>query len=129
MSPLPDSTSADFKPLALRPLPIQAQTAMKLKTLLATTAVAATALPLSALAQWAQTAAAIATFLDSLAHAFAHPFTGEPSGRHAGRRRWSALTMPGLRTAWRAPAAFVALLVAGAVAGFAGLSGPGRRSP
>ena len=38
---------------------------------------------------------------------------------------WSALTMPGLRTAWRAPAAFVALLVAGAVAGFAGLWVPG----
>jgi hydrogenase/urease accessory protein HupE len=35
---------------------------------------------------------------------------------------WSALTVT---PAWRAPAAFVALLVAGALAGFAGLWVPG----
>ena len=99
---------------------------MKLKTLLATTAVAATALPLSALAHVGADGGGPHHFLDSLAHAFAHPFTGaDHLAAMLAVGAWSALTMPGLRTAWRAPAAFVALLVAGAVAGFAGLWVPG----
>jgi hypothetical protein len=65
-------------------------------------------------------------FLDRPGHAFAHPFTGaDHLAAMLAVGAWSALTMPGLRTAWRAPAAFVALLVAGAVAGFAGLWVPG----
>ena len=99
---------------------------MKFNKLLATTAAAATALPLSALAHMGSDAGGHHHFLDSLGHAFAHPFTGaDHLAAMLAVGAWSALTMPGLRTAWRAPAAFVALLVAGAVAGFAGLWVPG----
>lgn len=99
---------------------------MKFKTLLATTAIAATALPLSALAHVGADGGGHHHFLDSLGHAFAHPFTGaDHLAAMLAVGAWSALTMPSLRTAWRAPAAFVALLVAGAVAGFAGLWVPG----
>ena len=49
---------------------------MKFTKLLATTAAAATALPLSALAHMGSDAGGHHHFLDSLGHAFAHPFTG-----------------------------------------------------
>lgn len=62
-------------------------------------------------------------FLDSLTHAFVHPFTGaDHLAAMLAVGAWSALTVT---PAWRAPAAFVALLVAGAIAGFAGLWVPG----
>ena len=99
---------------------------MKFKQLLITTAAAAAALPLSALAHVGADGGGHHHFLDSLTHAFAHPFTGaDHLAAMLAVGAWSALTMPSLRTAWRAPAAFVALLVAGALAGFAGLWVPG----
>jgi urease accessory protein len=80
---------------------------MKFNKLLATTAAAATALPLSALAHMGTDAGGHHHFLDSLGHAFAHPFTGaDHLAAMLAVGAWSALTMPGLRTAWRAPAAF-----------------------
>lgn len=99
---------------------------MKFKQLLITTAAAAAALPLSALAHVGADGGGHHHFLDSLTHAFAHPFTGaDHLAAMLAVGAWSALTLPSLRTAWRAPAAFVALLVAGALAGFAGLWVPG----
>ena len=99
---------------------------MKLKQIITTTAAAAAALPLSALAHVGADGGGHHHFLDSLSHAFAHPFTGaDHLAAMLAVGAWSALTMPSLRTAWRAPAAFVALLVAGALAGFAGLWVPG----
>ena len=56
---------------------------------------------------------------DSFAHAFVHPFTGlDHLAAMLAVGAWSALAV---RPAWRAPAAFVALLVLGALAGFSGL--------
>lgn len=99
---------------------------MKFKQLLITTAAAAATLPLSALAHVGADGGGHHHFLDSLTHAFAHPFTGaDHLAAMLAVGAWSALTLPSLRTAWRAPAAFVALLVAGALAGFAGLWVPG----
>lgn len=99
---------------------------MKFKNLTLSTLTAAAALPLSALAHVGADGGGHHHFLDSLTHAFAHPFTGaDHLAAMLAVGAWSALTMPGLRTAWRAPAAFVALLVAGALAGFAGLWVPG----
>ena len=99
---------------------------MKFKTLLASTAAAATALPLSALAHVGADGGGHHHFLDSLGHAFAHPFTGaDHLAAMLAVGAWSALTMPGLRTAWRAPVAFVALLLVGALAGFSGIWVPG----
>lgn len=99
---------------------------MKFKQIIITTAAAAAALPLSALAHVGADGGGHHHFLDSLSHAFAHPFTGaDHLAAMLAVGAWSAMTMPSLRTAWRAPAAFVALLVAGALAGFAGLWVPG----
>lgn len=99
---------------------------MKFKNLVLPTLTAAAALPLPALAHVGADGGGHHHFLDSLTHAFAHPFTGaDHLAAMLAVGAWSALTMPSLRTAWRAPAAFVALLVAGAVAGFAGLWVPG----
>ena len=99
---------------------------MKFKQIIITTAAAAAALPLSALAHVGADGGGHHHFLDSLSHAFAHPFTGaDHLAAMLAVGAWSALTMPSLRTAWRAPAAFVALLVAGALAGFSGLWVPG----
>ena len=96
---------------------------MKFNKLLATTAAAATALPLSALAHMGSDAGGHHHFLDSLGHAFAHPFTGaDHLAAMLAVGAWSALTDT---PAWRAPAAFVALLLAGALAGFAGMWVPG----
>ncbi|WP_312589258.1 HupE/UreJ family protein [Comamonas terrigena] len=96
---------------------------MKTKHLLTTLTAAAAALPLSALAHVGADGGGHHNFLDSLSHAFAHPFTGaDHLAAMLAVGAWSALTVT---PAWRAPAAFVALLVAGALAGFAGLWVPG----
>lgn len=96
---------------------------MKTKHLLTTLTATATALPLSALAHVGADGGGHHNFLDSLSHAFAHPFTGaDHLAAMLAVGAWSALTVT---PAWRAPAAFVALLVAGALAGFAGLWVPG----
>ncbi len=59
---------------------------------------------------------------DSFAHAFVHPFTGaDHFAAMFAVGVWSALAV---RPRWMAPLAFVALLVLGAIAGFAGLSVP-----
>ena len=59
---------------------------------------------------------------DALSHALAHPFTGaDHLAAMVAVGVWSAQA---LRPAWRAPLAFVALLMAGALAGFAGLHIP-----
>ncbi|MFT3777962.1 MAG: HupE/UreJ family protein [Ottowia sp.] len=59
----------------------------------------------------------------SLAQGFMHPFTGlDHLAAMLAVGAWSALAV---RPAWRAPAAFVALLVLGALAGFGGLWVPG----
>lgn len=96
---------------------------MKTTHLLTTLTAAAAALPLSALAHVGADGGGHHNFLDSLSHAFAHPFTGaDHLAAMLAVGAWSALTVT---PAWRAPAAFVALLVAGALAGFAGLWVPG----
>ena len=60
---------------------------------------------------------------DSFAQGFVHPFTGlDHLAAMLAVGAWSALAV---RPAWRAPAAFVALLVLGALAGFHGLRVPG----
>lgn len=80
------------------------------------------ALPLSALAHVGGHAHSHGA-LDSFGHALAHPFTGaDHLAAMLAVGVWSALTV---RPAWRAPAAFVLLLVAGALAGFAGVWVPG----
>lgn len=99
---------------------------MKIKYFLATIATTATALPLTALAHVSADGGGHHHFLDSLPQALAHPFTGiDHLAAMLAVGAWSAMTCTQARTAWRAPAAFVALLVAGAVAGFAGLQVPG----
>jgi len=96
---------------------------MQIKPLIATAAAALAALPLSALAHPGTDAGGHHHFLDAALHAMAHPFTGaDHLAAMVAVGAWSALTV---RPAWRAPAAFVALLVAGALAGFAGLALPG----
>ena len=60
---------------------------------------------------------------ESFAQGFAHPFTGlDHMAAMLAVGAWSALAV---RPAWRAPAAFVALLILGALAGFSGLWVPG----
>lgn len=83
---------------------------------------AAALLPLSALAHVGDHTHAHGA-MDAFAQAIAHPFTGvDHLAAMLAVGAWSALAV---RPAWRAPAAFVALLVAGALAGFAGLQVPG----
>lgn len=98
---------------------------MKTKNLITTLLATASALPLSALAHVGADGGGHHNFLDSLAHAFAHPFGGaDHLAAMLAVGAWSALAFPHHGTAWRAPAAFVALLVAGCLAGFAGLHVP-----
>lgn len=94
---------------------------MKIKTLII--AATATVCSLPVLAHTGTDAGSHHGLLDSFAHAFMHPFTGaDHLAAMLAVGVWSALTV---KPAWRAPAAFVALLVAGALAGFAGLWIPG----
>ncbi|WP_417285494.1 HupE/UreJ family protein [Comamonas sp.] len=96
---------------------------MKFKNIILSTATAAAALPLSAMAHVGADGGGHHHFLDSFSHALAHPFTGaDHLAAMLAVGAWSALTVT---PAWRAPLAFVALLVAGALAGFAGLWVPG----
>ena len=89
------------------------------------TAAAASTLPLAALAHVGEHAHGHGVG-DAFLQALAHPFTGaDHLAAMLAVGAWSALTLSSPGTAWRAPAAFVALLVAGAVAGFAGLWVPG----
>lgn len=98
---------------------------MKTKNLITALLTTASALPLSALAHVGADGGGHHNFLDSLAHAFAHPFGGaDHLAAMLAVGAWSALAFPHSATAWRAPAAFVALLVAGCLAGFAGLHVP-----
>jgi urease accessory protein len=63
---------------------------------------------------------------DGFAQGFTHPFTGlDHLAAMLAVGAWSALAFRQLHTAWRPPAAFVALLVLGALAGFGGLWVPG----
>ena len=88
--------------------------------------VPACAAPLCALAHMGSDGGGHHGWLGALSRAFIHPFTGaDHLAAMLALGAWSALTMPGLRTAWRAPAAFVALLLAGALAGFSGTWVPG----
>ncbi|WP_028601536.1 HupE/UreJ family protein [Ottowia thiooxydans] len=96
---------------------------MKIKQLIISATAAAWALPLPVLAHTGTDGGGHHGLLDSFAHAFTHPFTGaDHLAAMLAVGVWSALTVT---PAWRAPAAFVALLVAGALAGFAGLWIPG----
>lgn len=99
---------------------------MKNKFLIATSiAAAAAALPLHALAHAGSDAGGHHNFLDSAAHAFSHPFGGaDHLAAMLAVGAWSALAFGKSRQAWAAPAAFVALLIAGCLAGFAGLQMP-----
>ncbi len=86
-------------------------------------AVALGALPLAALAHPGTNLGNHQHFIAAAAQAFVHPFTGaDHLAAMVAVGAWSALTV---QPAWRAPAAFVALLIAGALAGFAGLQLPG----
>lgn len=98
---------------------------MKIRPLFTTVATAAAALPLAALAHVGEHPHGLGAG-DAFLRALAHPFTGaDHVAAMLAVGAWSALTMSGIGTAWRAPAAFVALLVTGAVAGLAGLGVPG----
>ena len=100
---------------------------MKIKALTISLIAAAGAAPLAA---WAHIgghgeAAHSHGAMDALAHAFAHPFTGaDHLAAMLAVGAWSALAFQSSAKAWTAPAAFVALLVAGCLAGFAGLHVP-----
>ena len=98
---------------------------MKTKHLIATTVATAAALPLSALAHMGTDGGGHHNFLDSLTHAFTHPFGGaDHLAAMLAVGAWSALAFKSSHKSWAAPAAFVALLVAGCLAGFAGLQVP-----
>ncbi|WP_353236322.1 HupE/UreJ family protein [Diaphorobacter ruginosibacter] len=96
---------------------------MKSRTLPFTAAAMAIAIaPVSALAHVGGHAHAHDA-ADSFAQALMHPFTGaDHVAAMVAVGAWSALAV---KPAWRAPLAFVALLAAGCVAGFAGLAVPG----
>ena len=80
---------------------------MKTRYLLASTAAAA-ALPLTALAHVGSDGGGHHNFLDSLTHAFAHPFGGaDHLAAMLAVGAWSALACTQRGAAWRAPAAFV----------------------
>lgn len=86
---------------------------------------ALTSLPVAAFAHMGEQAHTHG-LANSFLQGFAHPFTGaDHLAAMLAVGAWSALTFPRLGSAWRVPAAFVALLVAGAVAGLAGLWVPG----
>lgn len=88
----------------------------------ATLALGLSALPLSALAH-SGAGAHTHGLVDSFAHALAHPFTGaDHLAAMLAVGVWSAIAV---KPVWRAPAVFVALLLMGAMAGFAGFSVPG----
>ena len=86
-------------------------------------ALAALASPLGALAHEGHHHAHSPGAVEAFTQAIAHPFTGaDHLAAMLAVGVWSALAV---RPAWRAPVAFVALLLAGALAGLAGLHIPG----
>lgn len=96
---------------------------MKINKPILFSAAMAALLPLSALAHTGADGGHHHDGLSSFFHALMHPFTGaDHLAAMLAVGVWSALTVT---PAWRAPAAFVALLVTGALAGFAGLWIPG----
>ena len=98
---------------------------MKTKHLIAASVATAAALPLTALAHVGSDGGGHHTFLDSFTHAIAHPFGGaDHLAAMLAVGAWSALAFGKSGKAWAAPAGFVALLVAGCLAGFAGLQIP-----
>lgn len=63
---------------------------------------------------------------DSFVQGLVHPFTGlDHLAAMLAVGAWSVLAFPRLQAAWRVPVAFAAMLVVGAVAGFAGFRVPG----
>jgi urease accessory protein len=118
-NPQPTASTLAWLLTVLTPPP---RTAMKSKDLLIAVAITLATLPLAALAHVGDLPHSHG-LADSFAHAFAHPFTGaDHLAAMLAVGVWSALTVT---PAWRAPAAFVALLLAGALAGLAGLWVPG----
>ena len=98
---------------------------MKLKAILTTLGAAVATTPWSAWAHVGADSGDHHHFLDSMAHAFAHPFGGtDHLAAMLAVGAWSALAFKSSGKAWAAPLAFVALLVAGCLAGFAGLHIP-----
>lgn len=98
---------------------------MKTKHLITASVATAAALPLTALAHVGSDGGGHHTFLDSFTHAIAHPFGGaDHLAAMLAVGAWSALAFGKSGKAWAAPAGFVALLVAGCLAGFAGLQIP-----
>lgn len=98
---------------------------MKTKQLFTALLATSGALPLSALAHVGTDGGGHHNFLDSFTHAIAHPFGGtDHLAAMLAVGVWSALAFGKSGKAWAAPAGFVALLVAGCLAGFAGLQVP-----
>lgn len=98
---------------------------MKTKKLITTSVATAAALPGFAFAHMGSDGGGHHNFLDSLSHAFIHPFGGaDHLAAMLAVGAWSALAFQSSRKAWMAPAAFVGLLIAGCIAGFAGLQVP-----
>ncbi len=98
---------------------------MKTTHLIATSVAAAAALPLTALAHAGTDGGGHHNFLDSLMHAITHPLGGaDHLAAMLAVGAWSALAFGPSHKAWAAPAGFVALLIAGCLAGFAGLHVP-----
>lgn len=98
---------------------------MKIKNLIASTIAGASILPLTAMAHVGSDGGGHHNFLDSLSRAIVHPFTGlDHMAAMIAVGAWSALAFNKSAKAWTAPAAFVALLVAGCLAGFAGMHVP-----
>ncbi|ARU03417.1 urease accessory protein UreJ [Comamonas serinivorans] len=98
---------------------------MKSKDLLIAIAITLATLPLAALAHVGGLPHSHGAS-DGFWHALAHPFTGlDHLAAMLAVGVWSALAFPSLQTAWRAPAAFVALLMVGALVGLSGLWVPG----
>ena len=95
------------------------------KHLITASVATAAALPFSALAHVGTDGGGHHNFLDSFSHAIAHPFGGaDHLAAMLAVGAWSALAFGKSGKAWAAPAGFVALLVAGCLAGFAGLHIP-----
>lgn len=98
---------------------------MKIKHLITTSVTAVAALPLTVFAHPGADAGSHHNFLDSFTHAIAHPFGGaDHLAAMLAVGAWSALAFSKTRQAWAAPAAFLALLIVGCLAGFAGLQVP-----
>lgn len=98
---------------------------MKIKHLVTASVAAVATLPLTVFAHPGADAGSHHGFLDSFTHAIAHPLGGaDHLAAMLAVGAWSALAFSKTRQAWVAPLAFVALLIVGCLAGFAGLQVP-----